>query len=73
MEELKKELVAALKEKGLEVGEDVAIELVKLLFPFLSRLVVLTENKVDDMLLAILPLVETQILALLDKIDGKEG
>ena len=73
MDELKKELLDALKAKGLDVGEDVAMELVKLVFPFLGRLVLLTENKVDDMLIAVLPIIEKQVIELLDKIDGKEG
>ena len=68
-EELKTKLLAAAKSEG----EDLAKEAVKIIFPLIQKLVLETENKIDDMLVALLPIAEKQILDLLDKIDGEEG
>lgn len=68
-----KVLVAELKQAGLNVGEDAAKEVVKAVFAAVPKFVLATENKVDDLLVAILPVVEPHVLKLLDKIDGKEG
>jgi hypothetical protein len=72
MEEIKKELVEKLKEEGFEIAEDVVLKLFKILYPFASALVLATPNKIDDVLIPILAVIEPQILKLIDKIDGKQ-
>lgn len=67
------ELVKQLKKAGLNVGEDAAAEVVKAVFKALPSFVLATENKYDDMLIALFPIIEKEILSKIDKIDGKEG
>jgi len=66
-------LLDDLKAKGLDMGEDVAKELVISVFDWLSAEVAKTDNKVDDLLLAVLPVVRPMLMDLIDKIDGEEG
>jgi len=66
-------LLDDLKSKGLDMGEDVAKELVISVFDWLSAEVAKTDNKVDDLLLAVLPVVRPMLMDLIDKIDGEEG
>jgi hypothetical protein len=73
MEELKKELVLALKEQGLEIGEEVVLTLFKIIYPFLTKFVLATPNKLDDVLVVLLPVIEPIILDYIDKIDGKKN
>jgi len=66
-----KVLVKEMKKAGLNVGEDAAKSLVKALFAALPQVVLASKNKVDDILVAILPVIEPQVIKLLDKIDGE--
>lgn len=59
-----------LKKAGLEIGEDVAVATVKGVIKALPDILLATENKMDDMLIPLLALIEKPILDLLDKIDG---
>lgn len=72
MEELKKELVEALKENGLEIAEDAVLTLVKIIFPFLTKFVLATPNKLDDIIVVLLPVLEPIILDYIDKLDGEK-
>ena len=67
----KKVLIKELKQAGLNVGENAAKEVVKAVFKAIPKFVLATENKADDLLVAILPVVEPHVLSLLDKIDGE--
>ena len=69
----KSRLVEILKEAGLEVTEDVAIDIVKGVFKALPKVFQETENKYDDMVIPVLGLIEPKVLELLDGIDGHEG
>ena len=69
----KKVLMEELKKEGLEVAEGAAIGACKAVFKALPKFFLATENKYDDMVIPILPLVEQQMMPLLDKIDGEEG
>ena len=71
--ELKKMIVDELKSNGMEIAEDAAISVVKVIFAILPKIAVATENKWDDMMLPILGIVEPIIMKELDKIDGQEG
>ena len=69
----KKKLVEILKKNGLNIAEDTAILAVKSIFKAIPEIVKETENKVDDLLIPLISVVEPSILKLLDKIDGEEG
>lgn len=68
-----KALVEKLKAKGMDVAEDAAILAVTEVMAWFKESALLSENKYDDLVLGVLPLIETEILKLVDKIDGKEG
>ena len=70
---IKAMIVAELKEQGLEIGEEMAIAAVKVILGLVPKIVIATENKIDDLLLALLPIIEPKIMEALDKIDGEEG
>ena len=67
-----KALVEILKGHGLELAEDAAEKVVKSTLEWLEAEVVKSENKYDDLLLAVLPVLKPMIFAAIDKIDGKE-
>lgn len=70
--EMKKEIVDLLKKEGLEIGEDSAELLVKAIFKILPIIAAKTENTMDDMLVgAMAPILEREVLKLVDKIDGE--
>jgi hypothetical protein len=68
-----KELVAKLKGKGLNIAEDAAGEVYACLKEWLSESAVKSENKYDDLILAILPMLDELVEEQIDKIDGEEG
>lgn len=69
----KKALVEILKAKGLDIAEEALGEAIEALFEVAEEVVKQTENKYDDLLLAILPQVKPLILKAIDKIDGQVG
>jgi hypothetical protein len=64
-------LVAEMKKAGLNVGEDAAKSLVKALFKAIPAAALITPNKIDDLVIAVLPVIEPQVIKLLDGIDGE--
>lgn len=68
MEELKKEFLDALIKEGFDILEEDAMRLFKVVFPFMSKFVLATENKVDDVLAVILPVLEPYIIKYIEKI-----
>ncbi len=66
-------LVAELKPFGLTLGEAAAKQILDVAFTFVEQSVVLSESKVDDFALAVIPLVKPLVLNFVDKIDGKAG
>jgi predicted histidine transporter YuiF (NhaC family) len=71
--DIKKMIVEELKKEGLNVAEDAAVSMVKAVLKIVPKVVSETENKVDDLLIAIVPVIEPSLMDLLDKIDGEEG
>ena len=67
----KKVLVEELKKHGLDIAEDAAVSAVKAMVKSLPPFFLATENKYDDLLIAILPVLEPALINALDKIDGE--
>lgn len=68
-----KELAKELKSHGLDVAEEGAEAVVKSFFSWVKKSAPLSKTPYDDMAMVIVPQIEKQILALVDKIDGQEG
>ena len=68
-----KEKLELMKADGLDLGEDAAKKLIKYSFELANSYIFLSKNKYDDLLLAVMPMIEKELLALADKIDGEEG
>jgi len=64
-------LINELKKNGLDIAEDAAMSTVKAVIKALPAFFLATENKYDDMLIAILPMIEPSLMKALDKIDGE--
>jgi len=67
----KKVLLKELKKAGLNIGEDAVKGVVEAVFVALPNFFLATENKVDDLAIAILPIIKPHVMAALDKIDGE--
>lgn len=72
-EEIKKIIKEELVAQGLEMLENDAILAFKALMKAAPRIAAITSNPYDDFAVQILPFVEPKVLALIDKIDHKEG
>lgn len=68
-----KVLAEKLKAKGLDVAEEAAKIIVEETLTFIVESAVKSENKYDDLLVAIVPVIKPHILSAVDKIDGVEG
>ena len=68
-----KALVEKLKSKGLDVAEEAAKVIVEETFTWVAEEAIKSENKIDDLLVAIIPVVKPHVLSAVDKIDGHEG
>ena len=68
----KQELLKELKKAGLNIGEDAVKAVVESVFEALPKFFLATENKVDDLAVAILPIIKPHIIAALDSIDGED-
>ena len=65
---MKEILMKHLKEAGLDIGEDVAIKATKALFKAAPELAAASENKIDDMFVPVLALIEAPLVDMLDNI-----
>ena len=68
-----KDLLAKLKDSGLDLAEDAAGDVLRCVFSWVKESAILSENKMDDMIVPLMLPVEAYIMSLVDKIDGKEG
>ena len=64
-------LLKEFKKAGLNIAEDSVVAVVDAVFTALPNFLLATENKVDDILIALLPIIKTPLLNLIDKIDGE--
>jgi hypothetical protein len=68
----KQAVVAKAKSIGIELGETLAIALVKTTLKWVKDSALKSENKADDILAVIIPLVEPKIYEALDKINPND-
>ena len=71
--DLKKKVVEKLKAKGMDIAEDLAMDVIDVAFEVAEEAIKESENKYDDMLLPAMPLAKSKLHELADKIDGEEG
>lgn len=63
-----------LKKLGLGIGEDVLVRVVKeVVRPYAEWYVVQSENKIDDVVLPFMGMLEDALVDAIDKIDGEEN
>ena len=70
--EVMKIVVEELKKEGIDLAEELVAGAVKAVFKAIPKIVLATENKVDDLLVPVLAVVEPKVLELVDKIDGED-
>lgn len=68
-----KDLLLKLKGQGLDVAEEAAKVVVEVVLDWVQESAAMSENKVDDIILALIPAVKPFILEQIDKIDGEVG
>lgn len=66
-----KELLKELKKAGLNIAEDAVADVVRAVFEALPNYFLATENKIDDVAVAILPILKPYVMQAIDKIDGE--
>ena len=66
-------LAEGLKERGLDVAEDVVKLIVLETVAWVKTSVALTENKFDDFFIIVEPMLLPQLMNQIDKIDGEIG
>jgi len=69
---LEQKLVAALKADGIEIAEDAIKLLIEKVMDYAAGKAAQSENKIDDFLIPLMPLIKKELMKLADKIDGKE-
>jgi len=71
--EIKKMIVEEFKKEGLDIAEDAAIRLAKMGFSITKKVLGITKNRLDDLLIPVIGVIEKPVLNLLDKIDNREN
>jgi hypothetical protein len=66
-------LVDGLKDRGLDVVEEVAVEVLEECLEWLEESAHLSDTPFDDVVLVVLPKIKEEILKLIDKLDGEVG
>ena len=66
---MKDETKQKLQELGLEKLETISKEGVDAVFKVIELVVADTENKIDDMVLPVLPIIKAKVLELIEKIN----
>ena len=66
-------LVAKLKDRGLDIAEDMAKVVVEEMAQWVIESAAISENKIDDVAALGMPQLKALALGLADKIDGKIG
>lgn len=66
-------LAANLKGRGLDIAEEAAKIVVEETVKWIDESAKLSENKLDDLALVVLPSIKDLVLSAVDKIDGQVG
>lgn len=66
-----KVFVEKLKARGLDVAEDAAKGVIEDVFVFVEESVKESPTPYDDLLLGIMPVIKSEVLKAVEKIDGK--
>lgn len=67
-------LVEKLKAKGLDLAEDAAVIVVDEVFAWAAEEAVKSENKIDDIIAGLLPMIKPVIISdVIDKIDNVDN
>jgi len=66
-----KELLKEIKSQGLEVAEDGAEVIYKAVMAWITKSALLSENKIDDIIVIAQKYIDDMVLPQIDKIDGK--
>jgi len=62
-----------LKKEGVEIAEEAAKAFIKALLRVIPKVIIASENKYDDLLLAVLPVVEPILMNLADDINKEDN
>ena len=68
-----KGLLDELKGEGIEVAEESAKVLIRAVMNWLEKEVIASENKYDDLLLAVMPIMKQKLLELADDINKDDN
>lgn len=68
----KDDLLDLLKAEGMEVAEDLAVDMVRKTFAILPKIAAIIPGTIDDVIINIIRALEPKVLSLCDKIDGKD-
>lgn len=68
-----KELMSKMKAEGMDVAEEAAKTAVSCVLDWVAESALKSENKMDDMVAPLIPVLKPHIMELIDKIDGEEG
>lgn len=66
-------LASKLQNRGLDLAEEAAKLAVEEILKWVEESAEISENKFDDVIIAVLPLIKDQALEVIDHIDGEEG
>lgn len=66
-------LVDSLKEDGLEIAEDAAKKVVERVMDWVAESAQESENSMDDVLVALMPMIKPTVLSYVDKIHDESG
>jgi len=68
-----KDLLKKLEERGLDLAEDAAALVLEEVLNWFENSAKMSENKYDDLVIAIIPMLREEVLKQIDRIDGEEG
>lgn len=68
-----KDLLKKLEGRGLDLAEDAAALVLEEVLNWFEDSAKMSENKYDDLVIAIIPMLREEVLKQIDRIDGEEG
>ncbi len=66
-------MVDELKKEGLEIAEESVRMICKAMFRVIPKVVMASENKLDDMVVVVLPILEPMVMDLIDNINKADN